>query len=88
MQNRIIVRTVTMSLVVADVAESVDRIAGVAVNFDGWVVSTDRSTGHDAFVAIRVPAHKLDDVVLQLRELSNQGGLRNLQQSGCYRRVR
>ena len=71
-QNRIIVRTVTMSLVVADVAESVDRIAGVAVNFDGWVVSTDRSTGHDAFVAIRVPAHKLDDVVLQLRELASK----------------
>ena len=71
-QNRIIVRTVTMSLVVADVAESVDRIAGVAVNFDGWVVSTDRSTGHDAFVAIRVPAHKLDDVVLQLRELATK----------------
>ena len=71
-QNRIIVRTVTMSLVVADVAESVDRIAGVAVNFDGWVVSTDRSTGHDAFVAIRVPAQKLDDVVLQLRELATK----------------
>ena len=71
-QNRIIVRTVTMSLVVADVAESVDRIAAVAVNFDGWVVSTDRSTGHEAFVAFRVPAQKLDDVVLQLRRLATK----------------
>ncbi len=71
-QNRIIVRTVTMSLVVAGVAESVDRIAAVAVNFDGWVVSTDRSTGHEAFVAIRVPAQVLDDVILQLRGLATE----------------
>ena len=71
-QNRIIVRTVTMSLVVSDVLQAVDRIAGVARDFDGWVVSSDRSTGHDAFVAIRVPAQKLDDVVLQLRELATK----------------
>ena len=71
-QNRIIVRTVTMSLVVSDVLQAVDRIAGVARDFDGWVVSSDRSAGDDAFVAIRVPAQLLDDVILQLRLLATK----------------
>ena len=71
-QNRIIVRTVTMSLVVSDVPESVDRIGAVARDFDGWVVSSDRNTGHDAFVAIRVPAQLLDQVILQLRQIATK----------------
>ena len=71
-QNRIIVRTVTMSLVVSDVPESVDRIGAVARDFDGWVVTSDRNTGHDAFVAIRVPAQLLDQVILQLRQIATK----------------
>ncbi len=69
-QDRVIVRTVAMTLVVSDVPESVDRVAGVARDFDGWVVSSNRSAGHSAFVAIRVPAQRLDDVVMQLRQLA------------------
>ena len=69
-QNRIIVRTVTMSLIAADVAETVDRVAEVAQALGGWVVGTERSSRHHGFVAIRVPAQRLDDTVTQLRGLA------------------
>ena len=69
-QERIIVRTVTMSLVASDVSSSVDQIGGVARELGGWVVATDRNSRHYGFVAIRVPAQVLDDAVVRLRRLA------------------
>ena len=69
-QNRIIVRTVDMLLIVDDVAESVDRVAEAARQFGGWVVSSERTSTHSAFVAIRVPAELLEDTVLRLRQVA------------------
>ena len=40
--KRIIVRTVDMRNVVADVAAAVDGVAALAVELGGWMVSTDR----------------------------------------------
>lgn len=59
-QSRIIVHTARMSLVVDDVADTVDRIAGIAASLGGWLVSSDRVSRHTGAVAIRVPAESLD----------------------------
>ena len=60
-QSRIIVHTARMSLIVDDVAQTVDRIAGVAASLGGWLVSSDRESRHTGAVAIRVPAESLDE---------------------------
>ena len=69
-QNRIIVRTVGMGLIVDNVAESVDRIGSVAQEFGGWTVSSDRSAIHRGNVAVRVPAQQLDEAVRRIRSLA------------------
>ena len=69
-QQRIIVRNVDMGLVVDDVASGVDVIGELAVELGGWVVSSDRSQKHRAFVSLRVPADMLDLAVARLRALS------------------
>ncbi len=69
-QERIIVRTVSMSLVASDVSQTVDQIGAVSRELGGWVVTTDRSSKHYGFVAIRVPAQVLDDAVARLRRLA------------------
>ena len=69
-QQRIIVRTVDMSIVVSDVPTAVDGVAGLARELAGWMVTTDRSEKHFGFVAIRVPADRLDEAVLRLRKMA------------------
>lgn len=66
-QERIIVRTVDMSLTVRDVAESVDAIAEIARLYSGWVVGADRSAVHGGRVSIRVPAQSLEEAVVDIR---------------------
>lgn len=69
-QNRIIVRTVDMRLVVPDVATAVDEVRDIAANFGGWVVSSDRSSRHGGFINIRVPSQLLDEAVHTLRSIA------------------
>ena len=69
-QNRIIVRTVGMDLVVDNVADKVDRIASLAQELGGWAVSSDRSAIHRGQVSVRVPAQQLDDAVQRIRSLA------------------
>lgn len=71
-QRRIIVRTVDMSLVVLDVAASLDAISDLAKGFDGWVVSSDRSRTHSGFISIRVPSDDLDAAILELRAMAKE----------------
>ena len=66
-QNRIIVRTVNLELEVDDVAESIEEIAQGAQRDGGWVVGTNRSSKHIGFIAVRVPAAKLDDTLDWMR---------------------
>ena len=68
-QQRVIIRTVDIELVVRDVARSVDDVAAVARQFGGWVVSSGRTSKHDALVSVRVPAQALDDAVLGIRQV-------------------
>ena len=69
-QQRIIIRTVNMQLVVREVAGSVDDISLLARNAGGWVVSSNRSAKYIGSVAVRVPADQLDAFVLSLRNLA------------------
>jgi len=65
-----IVRTVNMALVVADVSKTSDDILGIATSLGGWVVSAERSQVHLGSIAIRVPAERLDDAVNRVRDLA------------------
>ena len=69
-QQRIIVRTVDMELVVADVSGTLDAVAGIAQELGGWVVSSDRTQKHRGVTSIRVPADRLDEAILRLRDLA------------------
>ena len=69
-QQRIIVRTVDMELVVADVSGTLDAVAGMAQELGGWVVSSDRTQKHRGVTSIRVPADRLDEAVRRLRDLA------------------
>ena len=69
-QNRIIVHTARMSLVVDDVAHTVDSIANVASGLGGWVVNSDRSSRHSGSISIRVPAQSLDEAFLRVEALA------------------
>ncbi len=69
-QTRVIVHTAYMSLVVGDIASSVDWIVGLAGALGGWVVSSDRKSLHGGAVSIRVPAASLEDALSQLEGMA------------------
>ena len=69
-EGRIIVHTAQMTLVVDDVASTVDRITNVAAELGGWVVSSDRSSRHTGAIAIRVPAQYLEETLRRLESFA------------------
>ena len=69
-QTRVIVHTAYMSLVVGDIAGSVDWITGLAATLGGWVVSSDRTSLHGGAVSIRVPAASLEDALSQMEGMA------------------
>ena len=69
-QNRIIVHNARMSLVVRDVADTVDSVADAARDLGGWVVGSDRSSKHSGSIAIRVPAGALEEAFRRLEALA------------------
>jgi hypothetical protein len=72
-EERMIVRTGEMSLVVEDVTQACDDIAQLAVGFDGYTVSS-RIWGEDedmrGRISIRVPAEKFELALTELRNLA------------------
>ena len=66
-QRRIIIREVDMGLVVDDIQSTIDRIADIAVDADGWVVNSGRDSLHRGNISIRVPAEQLDATIAELR---------------------
>ena len=72
-EERMIVRTGEMSLVVKDVVDARDEIAQLAVRFDGYVVSS-RISGEEqdmrGWISIRVPADSFEQALTELRELA------------------
>lgn len=69
-QNRIVVHTAQMSLVVQDVAHAVNGITDLAGGLGGWVVNSDRTSRHSGNISIRVPAQLLNDAILQIEALA------------------
>jgi len=72
-EERMIVRTGDMSLVVDDVVDARDEIAQLAVSFNGYVVSS-RISGEEqdmrGWISIRVPNEKFDQALAELRDLA------------------
>ena len=72
-EERMIVRTGEMSLVVEDVIDARDEIAQLAVRYDGYVVSS-RISGEEqdrrGRISIRVPDDKFEQVLAELGELA------------------
>ncbi len=68
-----IVRSADMSLVVNDVAATLNQIAGLAENIGGYVVSSQRWRDDDRLagaITIRVPADDFGDIMGALRDLA------------------
>ena len=70
-QNRVIVRTVDMGIIVPSVNQAADDFVAMARQRGGWVVSSDRSQKHQSFVSVRVPAESLDEFVLSVRAMAD-----------------
>ncbi len=72
-EERMIVRNGEMSLVVEDVPEAQDEIAGLAVRLGGWVVNSN-IYGEEAemrgYITIRIPSEKFDQTLAELRALA------------------
>ena len=71
-QNRIIVRTVDMGIIVPDVPRAADEILDSTRSHGGWQVSSDRSRTHRASLAVRVPAELLDEFVDSIRDMAER----------------
>ncbi len=70
-QQRIVVRTMDINLVVAGAVQaSIDRVAALTEGMGGWTVSSQRHDDFSGSIAVRVPAERLDEAVGRLRDLA------------------
>jgi len=72
-EERMIVRTGEISLVVEDVVDARDEIADLAVRFNGYVVSSQISGEEQdriGWISIRVPDDKFEQALAKLRDLA------------------
>ena len=74
-EERMIVRTGEMSLVVEDVVDARDEITQLALMFDGYIVSSQiYGEEHDrtGWISIRVPDEKFEQALTELRNLATR----------------
>ena len=69
-QQRIVVRTVDMSIVVSGIQASMDEVAALADSMGGWTVSSERSDDFTGAIYVRVPAERLDEAIGRLRDIA------------------
>jgi hypothetical protein len=72
-EDRKIVKTGYMTLEVEDIAETMDEIAEMAEEFNGYVVSSykhEYERGVSGHIVIRVPSEKFDEAFARLRQLA------------------
>lgn len=72
-EERMIVRTGEMSLVVEDVVGAKDEIAQLAARYEGYVVSSQISGEEQdmrGYISIRVPDDKFESALAELRDLA------------------
>ena len=71
-QQRIIVRTVDLGIVVQDVTVAIEAATNIARDMGGWLVGSEHSLKHQGSVSVRVPANSLDDTIDALRGLARE----------------
>ena len=71
-QQRIIVRTVDLGIVVPDVTAAIESATNIARDMGGWLVGSEHSQKHRGSVSVRVPASSLDDAIDALRVLAHE----------------
>ncbi len=71
-QQRIIVRTVDLGIVVEDVTAAIQAASNIAQDMGGWLVGSEHSLKHRGSVSVRVPANSLDDTIDALRDLARE----------------
>ena len=69
-QQRMIVRSAEVSIEVEDVEEGLARIAALASELGGWVVSSEESLAYTGYISVRVPADRLDSAISRLRSMA------------------
>jgi len=71
-EERMIVRNGDISLVVEDVAETQDEIAGLATRLGGWVVNSNIYGDEEmrGWISIRIPSDKFDQALDELRAMA------------------
>lgn len=72
-QQRMIIRTVNMSIIVEDTDVTVEAVRTLVAQYGGYVASSNRYLQNDqpyATVTVRVPAEQLDEVLVQLRAMA------------------
>ena len=69
-QNRIIVRTVDIGIIVPNVPRAREEIALLAEGVGGWEVNSERSQRHEASISVRVPAELLGQFLQRLRDMA------------------
>ena len=73
--DRKIVRTGSLNLEVADIGKSLDEIAAIASQYNGYVVSSNQRGDDDSpsgSISIRVPADKFNDALQKLKTLATK----------------
>ena len=72
-QDRKIVKTGSITLEVEDIAETMDKVAEIADELNGYVVSSyqyDYEQRVEGLIIIRVPVEKFDEIFARLRQLA------------------
>ena len=72
-KDRKIVKTGSITLEVADIAETMDEVADMADELNGYVVSSykhEYERGVSGHITIRVPVEKFDEAFVRLRQLA------------------
>jgi len=72
-EDRKIVKTGSMTLEVEDIAETLDEVAEMADEFNGYVVSSykhEYERGVSGHITIRVPSEKFEEAFARLRQLA------------------
>jgi hypothetical protein len=73
--DRKIVRTGSLTMEVADIGKSLDDIAAIAVQYDGYVVASNQRGDSDSptgYISIRVSAAKFSDALQKLKTLATK----------------
>lgn len=69
-QNRVIVRTVAMGIIVPNVPTAKRDIALLAEDVGGWEVNSERSQKHEASISVRVPAELLGQFLQSVKDMA------------------